>query len=157
MDRDRHGTCAKLTALLCFDPIRDDPWQVLQHWTGVATSHAIGCEHPAAPRKLQYCRNDAELDARIARDVLSIPPMPPIGPGPNSTKHGRNSSKAVRNGRLPRPAERTRDSEGAGAAPVKTVGGSNVAAIEGMRKTDATFTPTELEYILGYFSKTRLS
>ena len=150
MDRDRHGTCAKLTALLCFDPIRDDPWQVLQHWTGVATSHAIGCEHPAAPRKLQYCRNDADLDARIANDVLSVPPMPPLAPGPTSTKHGRHSRKAIHNCRLSRPAERmprgsdrcaerTRDSEGTGAAPVNT------------------FTPTELEYILGYFSKTRLS
>ena len=149
MDRDRHGTCAKLTALLCFDP-RDDPWHVLQHWTGVTTSHAIGCEHPAAPRKLQYCRNDADLDARIANDVLSVPPMPPLAPGPTSTKHGRHSRKAIHNSRLSRPAERmprgsdrcaerTRDSEGTGAAPVNT------------------FTPTELEYILGYFSKTRLS
>ena len=107
---DSNGTCAKVAALLQFDASRGDTWRALQRWTGVNASQITRSDWqaPELPRRLRYCRDDPERDAQIARDVASMPHRPPPAPGPRSTKHGRNSGKAIRNAPLSR-SEATMD------------------------------------------------
>ena len=108
---DHNGARDKMTALLRFDPCREDAWQALQRWTGVHTCYLDHLEwRLPGPARARYCRGDPERDARITMDVASIPPMPPPAPGPGSAKHGRHSNKAIRNSRLSRSVQMPRGS-----------------------------------------------